>query len=493
MTLLVSFREKNVKLPAGRSLFPKRHEMRFEWFALLAYKRIAFPGDQAQVTLDEIMALPSWKGRPRHHVATNVGRYLQSRALRKSAMLISGNLWSGPYRLEAPPLSIGFDIPQTEVRRRLHLRYTSEESKKRRRILEFAQSYARAQWLFFRGRLSSRPQQDGTLADSAFERLRRMAADSRFTPTLRLIACLAAVDVLFRLGKIKAARETLLQNQHLLRRVPDQSLSAQFYLKVAWARQRASSGTASNRAVESALAKAGAYAERSGDRASLGLLAHRTAGYQTKRGYHADAVRNLISALEAPLITGNFYQVQAMCAEIGSIVHRLGIKHYDEARKWLLTSILIARWMRIGREDAHGEMILGKMYTEKGKRILAQCLLNRAERIAEKAGNRINLADVKMVRGFWYKRFGTRREEIRTLMEAARIYRSLYEFDAEQKERYMSRKFPDVWDEVLERIGAEGERKKDGSSSIPCRIAPPPYTEWTKVNSIPPVRGRRSL
>ena len=426
--------------------------MRFEWFALLAYKRTAFPGDQAWVSLDEIAMLPSWKGRPKHHIATNVGRYLQSGSLKESKVLISGNTWSGPYRLETGTLAVRLDISQTAAERRLHVRYKFDAAKKKQRMLEFTLSYVRAQWLFFRGRLSSRTGERTTLADSAFDRLRVMAENKKYSPTFRLVACLAAVEVLFRLGRIKAARETLRQNHHLLRRVPDQSLKAQFCLKMAWAWQRASSGTASNRAVESALAKAGAYAENSGDRASLGLLARRTAGYLTKRGRHTEAVDQSITALEAHLITGNYYLVQATCADIGSVVHRLGPKHYDEAREWLLASILVARWMRIGRDDAHGEMILGKMYIEQGKRFQSKWLLGRAERIADKAGNRINLADVKMVRGFWHKRFGKREDQVKTLMEAVRIYRKPYEFDSAQKEKYMSRKFPEVWDEVVERL-----------------------------------------
>jgi tetratricopeptide (TPR) repeat protein len=456
MTILVSFREKNVLLPSGKWLFPKRHEMRFEWFALLAYKRIVFPGDQAWVSLDEIARLPRWKGRPKHHSATNVGRYLQSGSLKESKIVISGNSWSGPYRLETGARSVKLDITQTAAERQLHLRYKSEVAKKKLRILEFTLSYVRAQWLFFRGRLGFRTRQKTALAESAFDRLRVMTEDKKYDPTFRLVACLAAVEALFRLGRIKAARETLHQNHHLLRRVPDQSLKAQFCLKMAWAWQRASSGTSSNRAVESALDKAGAYAENSGDRASLGLLAHRTAMYLTKRGRHSEAVDHLIAALEAHLITSNYHLVQSACADIGSIVHRLGQKHYGEARSWLLASILVARWMRIGHDDAHGEMILGKMYIEQGARFQSKWLLARAERIAEKAGNRINLADVKMVWGFWYKRFGKREDQVKTLLEAVRIYRKLYEFDSAQKERYMSRKFPETWDEVLERFKREG-------------------------------------
>lgn len=133
----------------------------------------------------------------------------------------------------------------------------------------------------------------------------------------------------------------------------------------------------------------------------------------------------------------------------------------------------VARWMRMGRDDSHGEMILGKIYAEQGKRFRSKWILERAERVAQKAGNRINLADVKMVRGFWCKRFGTRKEQVKTLREALRIYRDLYEFDAAQKEKYMSRKFPEVWDEVLERIETEDKTKqrRPGMQYLPSSAA----------------------
>jgi hypothetical protein len=179
------------------------------------------------------------------------------------------------------------------------------------------------------------------------------------------------------------------------------------------------------------------------------MLAHLTAGYRTKKGLHLEAINQLVLALEADLITGNYNHVQSACGDIGSIVHRLGVKHYDEARRWLLLSISVARMMGLGRDDAHAEMILGKMFVEQGFRNRSRFLLERAKRIAERAGNRVNLADVKMVWGFWYERFGTRRQLIDTLRGALNDFRNISEFDARQKERYMERSFPVVWQEVV--------------------------------------------
>jgi hypothetical protein len=108
--------------------------------------------------------------------------------------------------------------------------------------------------------------------------------------------------------------------------------------------------------------------------------------------------------------------------------------------------------MRIGRDDAHGEMILGKILIEIGKPARAQWLLRRAERIAESSGNQVGIGDVKMVWAFWHRRFGTRADEKQALASAARLFRSLKNFDHKQKERYMRREFPETWPDALSTI-----------------------------------------
>jgi hypothetical protein len=257
--------------------------------------------------------------------------------------------------------------------------------------------------------------------------------------------------VLFRLARFQAAQKTLEANARLMERADDPILRAHYYLALAWIHQRGASGTASNRATEQALAAARSWAEAGGDRASLGLIAYRTSGFLTKKGRHQESMAQLFYGIEAALLTGNFDHVQACCGEMGSVTHRLGPRFYQEARKWLLLGITVARWMKIGRDDAHGEMILGKIYAERGEQpLLARFWLRQAERTAARSENRLNLADVKMVWAFWYQRFGTRRDQIRTLAEALLIFRRLRNFDRQQKERYMARKFPSVWPKVLE-------------------------------------------
>jgi len=446
--LLISFDQKNVRLRSGRWLFERQWPMRFEWFALMAYKRLTTPADQAWVRLEEIARLPSWGGTSRHHTSTNVGRYLSAKEFRRFSLVEAQSRWSGPYRLKADPLSLEFDCSLSDVRHRLQLRPQPASTSERAELLQFAMTFSRAHSLIFRGRLmrdkGSRP------GRSAYDLLMGLVERRSLSPTLQMLALLAGVDVLFRLSRFQVARTTLMRFKRLLGQVDDASLKARFHLKLAWAFQRGSSGKRSDHAVEGCLERARFYAESSGDRATLGLLALRTAGYRTKKGRHLEAINQLVLALEADLITGNYDSVQIACGDLGSVVHRLGLKHYDEARRWLLVSIAIARMMNIGRDDAHAEMILGKIYLEQKNRFRSRWLLARAERIAERAGNRVNLADIKMVWGFWYEEFGTRKQLIETLRAAVVLFRSLSEFDARQKERYLERKFPIIWQEVIE-------------------------------------------
>src|SRR6185437_13226318 len=281
---------------------------------------------------------------------------------------------------------------------------------------------------FFRGRLGRKKSDDKT-GTNAYELLMRMVRDTSYSPMLQFLALLGAIDVLFRLGRYQAARAALMDNQSRMRNVGDPVLRARFYIKLAWAQQRGSTGKRSNHAVEAALQKAEFYAQNSGDRASLGMLAHRMSGYNTKKGFHEEAIHHMVLAVEADLITGNYDSLQSDCGNVGSIIHRLGPKHYDEARLWLLLSIGIARMMNMGRDDAHAEAILAKIYIERGQRSRSRWILERAERIAWKADNRVNWGDVKMVWGFWHGRFGSQKEEINVLAEALHIFRSMPKFD----------------------------------------------------------------
>jgi hypothetical protein len=449
-----SFEERNVRLRDGKWLFPHGHEMRFEWLALLAYKRTTTPDDQAWVMVNDVARLPSWSGRDLRHIANNIGRYLHSSELGSHDLVATAAAWSGPYRLNASAVDIAFDIPTSEIRKRLRLRKRLASRMERKNLLRFTARFVRAHWLMFRGRLRRGSSAEAT-GNTAYNLLTDLIRDRAYSPTLRLTACLSAADVLHRLGRFKEAREMLTEHSRLMQSVPDRSLRAQFYLRLAWEHQRGSSGVRSDRAVERALSKAAGYAENSGDRAALGLLAFRTGGYRTKKGEHLESVNQFLLALESYLITGDYEAVHSTLGNIGSVIHRFGRPYYGEARQWLLLSIAVGRWMRVGRDDAHVEMILGKIYAECNNPVRSQWLLARAERIAAQAGNLINLADIRMVRGFWYQRFGTTEQLISTLVDALKTFRQISEFDVRQKENYMKREFPKVWDYVLGRAGEQ--------------------------------------
>jgi tetratricopeptide (TPR) repeat protein len=283
-----------------------------------------------------------------------------------------------------------------------------------------------------------------------------MAGDRHFSAKLRLIACLGAVDVLYDLGRFQAALKTLLQSSGLVRSARDNVLTARYNLALAWSHSRGSSGPASDQATLKALRTATATAEDGGDRATLGLLAYRTSMYLTKKGHHLEAINQMLQALQAYMLTENYEGVEACCVDIGSFVHRLGQDYYAEARRWLLTGIAISRWMRIGLDGAHGEMIMGKLYIEGGRQsAVAFRWLKRAERIAERAGNQVSLADIKMVWAFWHQQFGSRSDEIDNLIQALRMFRKLRKFDCKQKELYMAHKFPDVWKGVVSAVNTE--------------------------------------
>ena len=451
--LLVSFVRQNLRLN-GRWLFSSRRKMRFEWLALLAINRRVKQADEAWTTLADIGHLPAWTGKAEDHIATNIGRYLQAFERTGVQFVAAETRWAGPYRLQMAASAIEFDLPIAEVQRQLRLR-RPKPAAQRAELLRFTLSYVRAQWLVFQGRLVAVRQRDRS-QDNAYSRLLRMAGDRRFSAKLRLIACLGAVDVLYRIGRFQAALRTLAQSSRLVHAVRDDVLKARYHLALAWSHARGSSGPASDSATLKALRTASAYAEDGGDRATLGLLAYRTSLYLTKKGHDLEAISQLLLALQAYLLTEDYDSIQACCAIIGSVIHRLGEDHYTEARHWLLAGIAIARWMKIGLDDAHAEMILGKIYIENGHQpALARWWLMRAEGIAERAGNKVSQADIKMVLALWHQNFGTRQDEKCALFQALRQFRTLRQFDCKQKEIYMARKFPEMWQEVLRTVNTE--------------------------------------
>ena len=443
----VSFAQRNVQVGHAGWLFSRSHRDRFEWIALLAYRRATLSHDGGWVSRDDIARLPEWSEKTRKHIGDNVARYLQDIGGARAELVEAKSRWTGPYRLSEPPDAISFDLPLAEVEKALRIAPLRPDIL-RDDLIRFVIKFVRAELVFQQGKLI--PTSIGTLPHSAHDMLTDLVKDFPANPRLQLTALLAAVRAQFHAGRFGAARETLIQYEELIRKVGDPVLEAQYHLSLAWSFQRAQSGTRSNRMVEAALSKARGCASNCGDRASLGLLAYRTAWFLAKKAQYQDALMQMSFAVESALITWNFTALQAYCADLGSIVHRLGPRRYQEARRWILTGILLARWVRVGRDDAHGEMILGKMYCDLGKRPLTAGLwLKRAERVAASAGNAVNIADTHMVWAFWQRHYGSTNRLVETLGRALIEFKHLRNFDARQKEHYMMRKFPSVWLKVL--------------------------------------------
>lgn len=414
---------------------------------MLAYRRTTQSHDGGWVSRDDIARLPKWSGKARKHIGDNVARYLQDLAGGGFDLVEAKSRWTGPYRLTTPPSDVSFDIPLEQVTKALRVLPLRPEIQ-RDDLIRFVPGFVRAALLLQRGKLIG----GSTVGPvhSAHGILTDLVRDYPANARLRLIATLAATRVQFRLGRFGAARETLLHSEELVNQVDDSVLEAQYYLSLAWSYRRAESGTQSNRIVETMLSKARESASLGGDRSSLGLLAYREAWSLARKKQYDDALAQMSYAVEAAIITSNITALEAYCADLGSIAHRIGPRYYPEARRWILTSILLARWARIGRDDAHGEMILGKMYSEMGKRRRTAALwLTRAERIAAAAGNAVNRADIRMVWAFWHLQYGDRQDLVETLGKAVVEFRRLREFDSRQKERYIMLEFPSVWLQVL--------------------------------------------
>ncbi|MDP9049502.1 MAG: hypothetical protein M3O31_02100 [Acidobacteriota bacterium] len=317
----VSFTQHNVLTGDERKLFPKAHRDRFEWIALLAYRRATLSHDGGWVSLDDIARLPRWTGRSRRHTRDNVARYLRDIKENGIGVLEVKSGSSGPYRLTEIPTEISFDMPLADIERELRIAPLRPEVH-RDDLIRFVLRFVRAQLLFQQGKLISTA--TGTQSQNAHKIFTDLVNDFPANPRLQLIGLLAAVRVQFRVGRFHAAHETLIQHESLVKQAKDTVLEAQYYLSLAWSYRRAESGTQSNRLVEATLSKARQCASESGDRGSLGLLAYRTAWSLARKTRYEDALLQMAFAVEAAVITVDIMALQAYCADLGSIVHRMG-------------------------------------------------------------------------------------------------------------------------------------------------------------------------
>ena len=452
------FAERNVRVGPSRRLFKRGHTMRFEWLALLAYKRLTKAPHESSVEIREIARLPHWRGKTPSNISADVRRYLRDFERRRLRIIVAESVWAGPYRLDVAPSKVAFDIPLDEVRRRLRL-VDAAAIGSQDVYRQFTWRYVQAQTFIYEGRLRSQGQEQKT---SAYRICRQLAAWTRCPTNLRLLACIAAVNVQYRLGLFETAGQTLRSYRSLFKRATDESLKSRFYLAISWGQHRRASGAEANMRTESGLNAAAAFAGAAGDRTALGELSERIGGFHTKNGRHRESINTYLQALEYFLVAGNFDRVQACCCNIGSIMHRLDLPYYREARAWLYLSLRISHWMHLGRDGAHAEVILAKINIEENRRQSARRWIQKAFRVAQNAPNPLDYADATLIDALWHQSFGKLDAEKQSLIEAVVRYRSLHNFNLAQKENYIKHKFPTIWKEVFEKAQAERRRHRFG-------------------------------
>jgi tetratricopeptide (TPR) repeat protein len=444
MLLLVSIQKRNVVLRAKDYLFPRRHALRFEWFALLAYKRKVQSGGEGWVTLEQIQRLPLWRGKTKHHIGTNVGRYIQELDNNGIELVEARSRWRGPYRLKVPPSEIGFDISMSRVAR--YLGEVRRTSLNRDELYHFTHEYCRAISLYFQGRLSPSLRTRKRQQANALGKLLELSHTKDLDARLRLMTNLAAVRVLDSLGKASGAAMTLDDSKKLLKQVRDPVMIAKFYLADVWKCYR----TGDDIGVEKSLAYAKALSGKSTD-LSVNASAMNYDGLQlSAKGDYDSALKDLLQALYTRLPTENFDAIQASCFNVGNTLQRMGEPHYEEAEKWLRLCLDICKWMNIGRYEATSEIILSKIALESGRTRTFFKWIKEAEAFAERSGNPSDKMWCQIMRAFYSQQQKAFEDAIEHLVRARQIYLRIPNWKTPDK--YLRRKFPEIWDEVVDRL-----------------------------------------
>jgi tetratricopeptide (TPR) repeat protein len=451
--LSVSMEDHNILLEPGGFSFPRRHALRFEWLALLAYTRKTEPPEGGWVSIEEFQRLPLWRGKTIEHIGTNVGRYIQDLEQSGVRLLEAQTTWRGPYRLQVSPEAIDFDLPLEAVGNRLGRKPQAIPSRKT--LLRFTEKYARAMSLFLEGRLSSDSRTKKRRQENAWSAFSALAAENNLDARLHLIANLAAVRVLDTLGRFTAAAKTLDDCERLVSRVHDPAVSARFFFANTKRYDRLGDKTA----LEKNLAEARAFATKSADLVLLAMSAEREGLRLSQQREYQKALAFLLQGLNARLLIDNFDAVQSSCFNIGNALQQMSEKHYEEAGQWLKLCVNICKWLHLGRYEALSEIILAKISLESGKTRSYVKWMREAEKLTALSRNALDLFWCHVIRAFYYQRHKKSEEVREELVKARHIYLSKRDFDQTGLEKYLARKFPDVWDEVVE----EGRQVTIGS------------------------------
>ncbi|MGH9829231.1 MAG: hypothetical protein ACREDR_38930, partial [Blastocatellia bacterium] len=262
---------------------------------------------------------------------------------------------------------------------------------------------------------------------------------------LRVLAQLGAIRVLDRLGRYETVADRLDECKKLVRQVSDPVVAARFFLVNArrYQRLRDESWFQEN------LALARKFAAKSPESLILGGCADQEGVHIAAQDKNKEALLYLIEGLNARLPTENFEAIQASCFNIGNTLHRMGERHYPEAQAWLELCANISSWMHLGRYEALAEIILAKIAVDLSNTEQYGKWIEAAEEITARTHNATDQIWCHVIRAMDAQRAGNERSSVDHLVRARAIYTAQKENAHRTLDAYLSRKFPEVWNDVV--------------------------------------------
>ena len=107
--------------------------------------------------------------------------------------------------------------------------------------------------------------------------------------------------------------------------------------------------------------------------------------------------------------------------------------------------------MHLGRYESLSEIILAKINLESGKTRSFLKWIKEAEKLASQSRNALDILWCHVIRAFYFQRQEKYEEVMEHLIQARQIYLGKPDFDQVALEKYLARKFPDVWDIIEEK------------------------------------------
>ena len=439
--LLVSFHKRNVYLRSSRFAFTRSHNLRFEWIALLAFKR-AHRIDDGWTTIDEICRLPHWHGenRNRHNAAINVGRYLQELTRNEIFIVTAERPWSGPYRLSIPSRQIEFDLQNSAIRKQLGMRERSV-TRDLDALYIFTRDFVRATSLLFQEELDIADKQ--SRHDDARRTFMALAKKQGMPTSLRVLAYLAAVRILHRFGELEAAAESLDDCGKYLKKISDAVLKAEFHIANAWHSTRTGDYNKGQRELDLAEVLIGS----SEDKRALAALENEQGLLLAVTKKYEEALPCYLTSLQASLMAGNYYRLKQACFFIGSLLRSLGKRYQSRSTQWVHLSIDVVGWMRLHKAEAQAEILLAEMYLESKEYQRFEHWVAKADSFASTSGRWFTVVECHILRARYFRKIHKNEAAVDALASARNIYLQFEGSDVQ--DHALAHEFPEEWKSVM--------------------------------------------